>query len=759
MELPRFAMRPSDPHGASMASYPSPDGSWCPEFHPTRAEFESFATYIRTVVEPQCAKIGICKIIPPRGWFSRSYDISQLQCQVSAPVSQHVAGRKGIFNVDLVERKTMSPAEFQSMAEATTDKEPEDTDDPMEVERRFWKGLRGTMDPPVYGADIVASLFGDADALSWNLNDLNTILRKIDLPGEDMDLYSINYVHTGKPKFWYGVPPDAGFNIAEAVNFASLLWIPYGLKAKVCKCLPDSVRIDMDSFMTKLFEEPQCSPELLGEDPWVFSCKCHKYCSSQNPDAEVEEQWFECSKCKIWAHVRCIHPDLAGKAAEDLPQSLLCHRCIAEAAGVKPRSLSSGGLGKRSGTASKSGVRSCLGKRKKEAAVCSKKKSAKVPVSAVMLSPPKKAKATNQSGVGTPKSATKDRGAVRKYLTVKGSTIRFVDTEAKVAAVEGKYIRVHYKVSSFSWLQSYKCRTAISTIFYRVFFTGRVSRQRRHEMVRPGGKDVSVGEFDPVSGLTHITHQRGRLLFNMGASTKKRQRREAPQPPAVAAKAAPPPPTSTGAFTGLSLYPEEANYLLQRGALAIIYLLSPGDEDARELSVAEFTALLARDPRVSLASMQVYAFLKDQKLHPRRCLEPIAAAEAASSSEDGRSVPRHFVAGEPCDVAFDVWKTVAVDTSAVTATKTKKQKQRKKLVLVFRAVVCRFGDPAPGPRSLRQAIASSNARGCDEASTGADSGCSALLACVQIPVKLAVVHHDQSVLLFEISSSNPAVPN
>lgn len=44
--------------------------------------------------------------------------------------------------------------------------------------------------------------------------------------------------------------------------------------------------------------------------------------------------------------------------------------------------------------------------------------------------------------------------------------------QAKVAAVEGKYIRVHYKVSSFSWLQSYKCRTAISTIFYRVFSQG-----------------------------------------------------------------------------------------------------------------------------------------------------------------------------------------------------------------------------------------------------------------------------------------------
>ncbi|KAE8998322.1 hypothetical protein PR003_g19469 [Phytophthora rubi] len=281
------------------------------------------------------------------------------------------------------------------------------------------------------------------------------------------------------------------------------------------------------------------------------------------------------------------------------------------------------------------------------------------------------------------------------------------------------------------------------------------------------GKDVSVGEFDPVSGLTHITHQRGRLLFNMGASTKKRQRREA-EPPAVAAKAAPP-PTSTGAFTGLSLYPEEANYLLQRGALTI-YLLTSKDEDAAELGVAEFTALLARDTRVSLACMEVYTFLKDQKLHPRRCLEPIAA----SSNEDGRTVPRHFVACEACDIAFDVWKTVAVDVqpppptggqatgaeaSAVRTTKPKKQKQRKKLVLVFRVVVCRFGDPAPGPRNLREAIASSNARGCDDGSNDADSGCSAPLACVQIPVKLAVVHHHQSTLLFEISSSNPAVPN
>ncbi|KAF4042576.1 JmjC domain containing hydroxylase [Phytophthora infestans] len=527
-------MCPSDVLSGSTPPSPSPDGGWCPEFYPTRAEFQSFATYVRTVVEPQCASIGICKIIPPRGWFSRSYDISQLDCQVKAPVCQHVAGKKGIFNVDLVERKTMSPAEFQVMTDAATDKEPGDTEDPLEVERQFWKGLRGTMDPPTYGADIVSTLFGDADALSWNLNDLNTILRKIDLPGvtqsmlyfgmwramfafhtEDMDLYSINYVHTGKPKFWYGVPPDAasqleraaqsmfpekhhechqflrhktslisparlkefgvpfyrafqkpgefvitfpatyhqgfnlGFNIAEAVNFATLHWIPYGLKAKVCKCLPDSVRIDMDSFLTKLFEEPQCGPELVGEDPWIFSCSCGKYCSSNCQNFNVEEQWFECSKCKIWAHVRCVHSDLADTAAEDLPQSLLCHRCLAEATGDKPRSLSSGGVGRRSGTASKSAVRGTLGKRMKQPVVSSRKKTAKVP--AVPMSPPTKRKSaskSNEAGAITPKRTTKDSAAVRKYLTVKGSTIRFENMEAKVAAVEGKYIRVHYKGES-----------------------------------------------------------------------------------------------------------------------------------------------------------------------------------------------------------------------------------------------------------------------------------------------------------------------
>lgn len=285
----------------------------------------------------------------------------------------------------------------------------------------------------------------------------------------------------------------------------------------------------------------------------------------------------------------------------------------------------------------------------------------------------------------------------------------------------------------------------------------------------PAGKGVSVGEYDPVAGLTHITHQRGRLLFNMGASAKKRQRRE-PGAPAAAVKPTPRPQPSTGTFTGLSLYPEEANYLLQRGALTVRLMSSEG-EDAKELNVADFTAILASDTRVSLACMEVYTFLKDQKLHPRRCLEPLTVS-TISSTEDGRSVLRHFKEGESCDVAFDVWKTVAVDVAppevnAVQATesslpvvatctgKAKKQKQRKKLMLVFRVAVYRYGDVAPGPRSFRQDIERSKARDWHESAVASSTTCSKPLACDQVPVKLAVVHHDQSVLLFEINSNIP----
>lgn len=101
-----------------------------------------------------------------------------------------------------------------------------------ELERKYWKNI--TFNSPLYGADISGSLY-DKDQSVWNINCLGTILDLINndmgikIEGvntaylyfgmwkttftwhtEDMDLYSINYVHYGASKHWYAIPPEHG---------------------------------------------------------------------------------------------------------------------------------------------------------------------------------------------------------------------------------------------------------------------------------------------------------------------------------------------------------------------------------------------------------------------------------------------------------------------------------------------------------------------------------------------------------------------
>lgn len=93
----------------------------------------------------------------------------------------------------------------------------------IELESKYWKTV--TYNSPLYGADMLGSLFTE-ETKSWNVSDLGDILHKMParIPGvnsaylyfgmwkstfgwhlEDMDLYSINYIHFGAPKCWYSI--------------------------------------------------------------------------------------------------------------------------------------------------------------------------------------------------------------------------------------------------------------------------------------------------------------------------------------------------------------------------------------------------------------------------------------------------------------------------------------------------------------------------------------------------------------------------
>ncbi|KAL5239237.1 hypothetical protein ACI65C_006647 [Semiaphis heraclei] len=284
-------------------------------------------------------------IIPPPEWIPRkkSYDEDDvMNLKIPKPILQIVNGKQGIYEQTSVNKKSITVREYKSLAESDKYKTPNHSDYE-DLERKYWKNVM--YNPPLYGADVCGSIT-DKDIGVWNMNKLGTILDYVKedygatIDGvntpylyigmwkttfawhtEDMELYSINYLHDGHPKTWYAIPPEHGhrleklanelystyssmcpaflrhkmtmisprvleknsipfnkitqergefiitfpfgyhsgfnhgFNIAEAINFASPRWMEYGKRAKQCHCYGDSVNISMDTFVKRLQPE------------------------------------------------------------------------------------------------------------------------------------------------------------------------------------------------------------------------------------------------------------------------------------------------------------------------------------------------------------------------------------------------------------------------------------------------------------------------------------------------------------------------
>ncbi|XP_063702191.1 probable lysine-specific demethylase 4B [Culicoides brevitarsis] len=215
-------------------------------FRPTWDEFKDFKKYMQYIETQGAHKAGLAKIIPPKEWVPRKkgYNLKDINVTIPSPICQVVSGKQGLYQQINIQKKSLTAQQFYELANSERYKTPEHTDVD-DLARKYWKNI--TYIAPIYGADVSGSLT-DKDCDVWNINRLGTILDcvgedyGISIEGvntaylyfgmwkttfawhtEDMDLYSINYLHFGEPKTWYAVPPAYGSKLEKLANenFAS----------------------------------------------------------------------------------------------------------------------------------------------------------------------------------------------------------------------------------------------------------------------------------------------------------------------------------------------------------------------------------------------------------------------------------------------------------------------------------------------------------------------------------------------------------
>ncbi|KAF7790136.1 hypothetical protein EIP86_001088 [Pleurotus ostreatoroseus] len=152
-----------------------------------------------------------------------------------------------------------------------------------ELERRYWRNC-GFGKAPWYGADMQGSLFTD-ETQAWNVAHLESTLSRLlpssakGLPGvntpylyfgmwratfawhvEDMDLFSINYIHFGAPKFWYAVPQARAGALEQTMK---------GYFPKDTDC-PQFLRHKSYLASPKVLTQASCRPNFLVQQEGEF---------------------------------------------------------------------------------------------------------------------------------------------------------------------------------------------------------------------------------------------------------------------------------------------------------------------------------------------------------------------------------------------------------------------------------------------------------------------------------------------------------
>uniref|UniRef100_A0A1B0CN51 [histone H3]-trimethyl-L-lysine(9) demethylase n=1 Tax=Lutzomyia longipalpis TaxID=7200 RepID=A0A1B0CN51_LUTLO len=208
-------------------------------FKPTWEEFKDFPKFLQYMESQGAHKAGLAKIVPPVEWVKAGYDIENINIKIPAPIRQVVAGKNGLYQQINIPERSMTIQQFAEMSKQEAYRTPAHNsfDD---LEQKYWKNIKTVV--PIYGADVSGTLF-DPEMKEWNISKLGTILDLVNedygiqFEGvntsylyfgmwkttfvwhtEDMDLYSINYIHFGAPKTWYAVPPAMGRRMEEMAN-------------------------------------------------------------------------------------------------------------------------------------------------------------------------------------------------------------------------------------------------------------------------------------------------------------------------------------------------------------------------------------------------------------------------------------------------------------------------------------------------------------------------------------------------------------